>query len=146
MLVSLQTSIPQPSSNIVQNMKNERRAAARYRAKLPVEIEVNGYTIEEAVSSEVSLAGIRIDCEGPSAARILNRYIQVTPGENIAAKVNIKVPKNTGSAKKIHCCTRVVSVSRASQVRYVVGLEFIEFKEGSQKDWIVYISGHVNKV
>lgn len=126
-------------------MKNERRAVVRYRAKLSVEVEVNGYTIEEAISSEVSLAGIRIDCEGPLAGRILNRYLQVTPGENIAAKVNIEVPKNAGIVKNIYCSARVISVSRVSQVRYIIGLKFLEFKEDSQKDWIDYISGNVNK-
>lgn len=125
-------------------MKGERRAVARYRAKLPVEIEMGGHKFENAASIEISLAGIRIACNGPVAGRILHQYIQVTPGENITANIQIKIPEATGLVNNIHCRTRVISVNRASQARYIVGLKFLEFDGYSQLVWTNYISKIAN--
>lgn len=125
-------------------MKGERRAVARYRAVLPVEIEMGGNTFENATSIEISLAGIRLTCDGPVAGSILHQYIQVTPGENITANIQIKIPEATGLVNNIHCRTRVISVNRASQARYIVGLKFLEFDGYSQLVWTNYISKIAN--
>ena len=120
--------------------KLERRAVARYRVKLPVDVEMDGYTISEAISIEISLAGIRLACEGPVAGKLLNKYIQVTPGENITANIEIKLPNPSGVTQNLHCKARVVSVNRASQVRYNVGFKFLKFDDDSQQYWQDYIS------
>ncbi len=125
-------------------MKGERRAVARYRDMLPVEIEMGGHTFENATSIEISLAGIRLTCDGPVADSILHQYIQVTPGENITANIQIKIPEATGLVNNIHCRTRVISVNRASQVRYIVGLKFLEFDGYSKLIWTNYISKIAN--
>ena len=123
--------------------QGERRAVARYRVKLPVEIEMDEYTIERATSIEVSMIGIRLACEGPIADKVLKKYIQVTPGENIAAKLQIKIPGDTGFIDKVCCRARVVSVNRASQVRYNVVFKFIEFGDEQSHD---YWKGYVSKL
>ena len=120
-------------------MKTERRAFARYQAKLEVQIDMDDYRFD-ATSMDVSLQGLRIFCEGPTASNIFNRYIQVTPGENVTADIQIKVPNHSGLTDALKCQAKVIFVSRASQSSYVVGFNIIEFYENDQDTWQVYIS------
>jgi len=120
-------------------LKTERRAVARYRAKLAVQINMDEYSFD-ATSMEVSMRGLRIICEGSTANKIFNRYIQVTPGENIAADIHIKIPKPRGLTDTVKCLTRVISVNRASQSSYIVGFNIIEFDEDGRELWGHYIS------
>lgn len=120
-------------------MKTERRAVARYKAKLVVQINMDEYSFS-ATSMEISLEGLRIVCEG-SENSIFNRYIQVTPGENIVANIEIKIPKSKGLlAETLICQTRVISVSRISQNSYIVGFNIVEFNGEGQAVWQDYIS------
>jgi len=120
-------------------LKTERRAVACYRAKLTVQINMDEYGFD-ATSMEISMLGLRIICEVPTANKIFNRYIQVTPGENIAADIHIKIPKPRGLTDTVKCLTRVISVNRASQSSYIVGFNIIEFDEDGQELWGNYIS------
>ncbi len=120
-------------------MKTERRAVARYTAKLVVQISMDDYRFE-AASKEVSLHGLRIICEGQIANKVFNRYIQVTPGENIAADIQIKTPKANGLEDTLCCRTKMISVSRISQSGYEVGFNIMEFDDNGQELWQDYIS------
>jgi len=120
-------------------LKTERRAFARYRAKLAVQIDMDDYSFD-ATSMDVSLRGLRIVCEGPTASNIFNRYMQVIPGENITADIQIKVPNQSGLTDTLKCRARVISVSRISQSSYEVGFNIIELDEGDQEPWQDYIS------
>ena len=120
-------------------MRTERRAVARYQVKLVVQISMDDYRFE-ATSKEVSLHGLRIICEGPVANKIFNRYIQVTPGENIAADIQIKIPKANGLADTLCCQTRMISVNRISQSGYIVGFNIMGFDNNAQELWQNYIS------
>lgn len=120
-------------------MKTERRAVARYRAKLAVQIDMDDYSFG-ATSSEVSLRGLRIICEGSTANKILSRYLQVTPGENITASIQIEIPKRHNLNDTLKCHTRVISVNRISQSSYIVGFKIIEFDEDGLECWKTYIA------
>lgn len=120
-------------------LKTERRSVARYRAKLTVQINMDEYSFD-ATSMEVSMRGLRIICEGPTANKVFNRHIQVTPGENIAADIHIKTPKPRGLTDTVKCLARVISVNRASQSSYIVGINIIEFVEDSRELWENYIA------
>ena len=120
-------------------MKTERRAVARYQAKLDVQIEIDGYCFD-AVSMEVSLRGLRIVCEGIHANKIFSQYLQVTPGENITAGIEIKTPRQHDLTDTLKCHTRVISVNRISQRSYVVGFNIIEFDDEGLESWKAYIT------
>lgn len=120
-------------------MKTERRAVARYRAKLDVQIDIDEYSFD-AVSMEVSLRGLRIVCEGLLANKIFSRYLQVTLGENIAANIQIKIPRKHDLTDTLKCNTRVISVNRISQSSYVVGFNIIDFDEDALESWEAYIA------
>ncbi len=120
-------------------MKTERRVVARYRAKLDVQIDMNEYSFE-AVSMEVSLRGLRIVCEGLLANKIFSRYLQVTPGENITANIQIKIPRQHDLNDTLKCNTRVISVNRISQSSYVVGFNIIDFDGDAMESWEAYIA------
>jgi len=120
-------------------LKTERRAVARYRAKLDVQIDIDEYSFD-AVSMEVSLRGLRIVCEGLLANKIFSRYLQVTLGENIAANIQIKIPRKHDLTDTLKCNTRVISVNRISQSSYVVGFNIIDFDEDALESWEAYIA------
>ena len=120
-------------------MKTERRAVARYQAKIAVQIEMDEYEFD-AMSMEISLLGVRAVCDGNIANKVFNQYIKVTPGENLTAGMKIKIPQGRGLVKTIKCQTRVISVSRISQSSYVVGFNIKEFYGEGQELWENYIS------
>ena len=120
-------------------MEGERRAVARYRNKLPVEINIDEQIYKDATSMEISLTGMRISCEGGLAGILFSKHIQVTPADNLFAKLVIKTPKSTGLIDNIYCVAKVISVNRVSQSCYVVGLKFLEFKDDCQEMWQNYI-------
>ena len=120
-------------------MKTERRAVARYRAKLPLQIEMNDYCFD-AMTTEVSLHGLRVLCEGPLSNKMFNQYIQVTPGENIGANIQIKVPSPSGTANNVACDARLISVNRIAQSSYIVGFKIIELQSQSLEYWQEYIA------
>lgn len=121
-------------------MKQERRAVARYRVRLPVEFEMQDCIFETSASVEISVSGVGVTCEGHAAGRILNQFIQVTPGENITANILIKIPQSSGMPNNVRCKTRVISVNRISQHRYVVGLKYLSFEQNGQQILQDYIS------
>ena len=120
-------------------MEGERRTVARYRNKLPVEINIDEQIYKDATSMEISLTGMRISCEGGLAGSLFSKHIQVTPADNLFAKLVIKTPNSTGLINNIYCAAKVISVNRVSQSCYVVGLKFLEFKDDCQEMWQNYI-------
>ncbi len=120
-------------------MKTERRAVARYRAKIAVQIEMDEYEFD-AMSMEISLLGLRAVCDGNIANKVFNQYIKVTPGENITAGMQIKIPWGRGLVKTIQCQTRVIFVNRISQSSYVVGFNITKFQDEGQELWQDYIA------
>ncbi len=120
-------------------MQAERRAVARYKSKLAVQIEIDDY-IFDATSMEVSLLGLRIICEGSIAKNLFSRYLQVTPGENVTAKISIKIPDNNDVTDTLKCLTRVISVHRISQSSYVVGFNIVEFEDEKLHHWENFIA------
>jgi hypothetical protein len=119
-------------------LQAERRAVARYKSKLAVQIEIDDY-IFDATSMEVSLLGLRIICEGSIAKNLFSRYLQVTPGENVTAKISIKIPNND-VMDTLKCLTRVISVHRISQSSYVVGFNIVEFEDEKLHHWENFIA------
>jgi hypothetical protein len=119
-------------------LQAERRAVARYKSKLAVQIEIDDY-IFDATSMEVSLLGLRIVCEGTVAKNLFSRYLQVTPGENVTAKISIKIPNND-VMDTLKCLTRVISVHRISQSSYVVGFNIVEFEDEKLHHWENFIA------
>ena len=119
-------------------MQAERRAVARYKSKLAVQIEIDDY-IFDATSMEVSLLGLRIICEGSIAKNLFSRYLQVTPGENVTAKISIKIPNND-VMDTLKCLTRVISVHRIYQSSYVVGFNIVEFEDEKLHHWENFIA------
>ncbi len=120
-------------------MQAERRAVARYKSKIAVQVEIDDYSFD-ATSMEVSLLGLRIICEGTLAKNLFSRYLQVTPGANVTAKILINIPNNNGTTDSLTCLTRVISVNRISQSSYVVGFNVIEFDDDKLHLWENYIS------
>ena len=121
-------------------MKGERRAVARYRDKLPVEIDIDGQVYRDAASIEISLTGLRILCEGGHASNLFSKHIQVTPAENLFANLVIKTSTQTGLINNIYCVAKLISVNRVSQSSYLIGFQFLEFKDDCQEVWQNYIA------
>ncbi len=93
-----------------------------------------------AISKEVSIAGIRVICEGELANTLFGRYILVTPGANVTVNMEMKVPDKKANVSTVECRGKVISVNRTSQSRFLVGIEFLEFDEECEIIWGNYIS------
>ena len=115
-------------------MRIERRAVARYRTKLFVQIEIDDYKFD-ATTTEISLQGLRVLCKGSIANSAFNQYIRVTPGENVVANILIKAPQKSGLAISLKCHAKVITINRLSQDCYVVGFSVIDFLGNGQDHW-----------
>jgi len=120
-------------------VKNERRAMARYRDKLSVAVKIDE-SLLQAHAIEISLAGVRIECEGGVANYVFSRYIQVMPGENITAILDIDLINQQGLSEILNAKAKLISVNRVAQARYVVGFEFLELFETGPDNWKQYIA------
>ncbi|MGI9227504.1 MAG: hypothetical protein ACR2PU_01815, partial [Gammaproteobacteria bacterium] len=69
--------------------------------------------------------------------------IQVTPAENLFANLVIKIPASTGLISNIYCVSKVISVNRVSQTRYLIGLKFLEYRDDCQDMWQNYIASKI---
>ena len=120
-------------------MKTERRAIARYRAKLSVQIEMSEFLFD-AMTTEVSLQGLRVLCEGPVSNKVFKKYIQVTPGANISANIQIIAPSTHGENNNVSCHANVISVNRIAQSSYLVGFKINVVEPKSLEYWQEYIA------
>ncbi len=142
--ISAWSELIKPNNDKLDAVKNdvvkfERRAMARYRDQLPITVKMDD-SLLTAIAVEVSLAGMRIDCEGAIATHVFSQYIQVMPGENITAVLDFNIVDHAGLTIVLSSQAKLVSVNRAAQSRYIVGFKFLDFSENGLEDWKRYIS------
>lgn len=111
----------------------ERRSTHRYKVKLPVELILEDGTVLPVESVDISTSGLQFACDSWVADEIEPRGIQNHPLDQIRLKAVTDFPGMGKYSSKLYARCRIVIARRLSQDSYLLGLEFIDFENGSER-------------
>ena len=119
--------------NSIRSVPYERRAAHRFKVKLPVELILEDGTVIPVEASDISTRGLQFSCDSWIADEIEPRGIQNHPLDQIRLKAVADFPGMENNNSKLYARCRVVAARRLSQDEYLLGIEFIDFENGSER-------------
>ena len=111
----------------------ERRSTHRYKVKLPVELILGDGSVLPVESIDISTSGLRFACDSWIADEIEPRGIQNHPLDQIRLKAVTDFPGMDKYNSKLYARCRIITARRLSQDSYLLGLEFIDFENGSER-------------
>ena len=111
----------------------ERRSTHRYKIKLPVELILENGTVLPVESIDISNTGLQFSCDSWVADEIEPRGIQIHPLDQIRLKAVIDFPGMDKYNSKLYARCRIIVARRLSQDEYLIGLQFKDFENGSER-------------
>lgn len=111
----------------------ERRSTHRYKVTLPVELILEDGTVLPVESIDISNKGLQFSCDSWVADEIEPRGIQNHPLDQIRLKAVTDFPGMDKYSSKMYARCRIVIARRMSQDEYLIGIEFINFENGSER-------------
>ncbi|MBT8129971.1 MAG: PilZ domain-containing protein [Gammaproteobacteria bacterium] len=111
----------------------ERRSTHRYKVKLPVELILEGGAVLPVESIDISNTGLQFSCDSWVADEIEPRGIQTHPLDQIRLKAVIDFPGMDKYNSKLYARCRIIVARRLSQDEYLLGLQFKDFENGSER-------------
>jgi c-di-GMP-binding flagellar brake protein YcgR len=111
----------------------ERRSTHRYKVKLPVELILEDGTVLPVESIDISNTGLQFSCDSWVADEIEPRGIQTHPLDQIRLKAVIDFPGMDKYNSKMYARCRIIVARRLSQDEYLLGLQFKDFENGSER-------------
>jgi len=118
---------------IPKSVAFERRNTHRYKVKLPVELILGDGSVLPVESIDISTSGLQFACDSWIADEIEPRGIQNHPLDQIRLKAVTDFPGMDKYNSKLYARCRIVVARRLSQDSYLLGLEFIDFENGSER-------------
>ena len=119
--------------DILRTVPYERRSAHRYKMKLPVELILEDGTVIPVESTDISNKGLQFSCDSWIADEIEPRGIQNHPLDQIRLKAVTDFPGMGEYNSRLYARCRIVVARRLSQDEYLLGLEFVDFENGSER-------------
>lgn len=118
---------------LLKSVPYERRTAHRYRVRLPVELILEDGTVIPVESVDISSKGLQFSCDSWIADEIEPRGIQNHPLDQIRLKAVTELPNTAEHNSKLYARCRVVTARRLAQDEYLLGVEFTDFENGSER-------------
>lgn len=116
-----------------ENIPFERRRSQRYAVDLPVDIVLQDGSVLPVVACDISLKGLQFRCDSWIADEIEPRGIQNHPLDAIRVKAVTDFPDMGKYNSRLYARCRIVIARRLSEQEYMLGLEFIDFENGSDR-------------
>ena len=117
----------------IKSVPYERRSAHRYKVKLPVELILEDGTVLPVESTDISNKGLQFSCDSWVADEIEPRGIQNHPLDQIRLKAVTDFPGMDKYNSRLYARCRIIVARRLSQDEYLLGIEFIDFENGSER-------------
>jgi c-di-GMP-binding flagellar brake protein YcgR len=111
----------------------ERRRTQRYIVNLPVDIVLQDGSVLPVITSNMSRTGLQFRCDSWVADEIEPRGIQNHPLDAIRVKAITDFPDMGKYKSRLYARCRIVVARRLSQEEYLIGLEFVDFENGSER-------------
>ena len=115
-----------------KTMSYERRSAHRFKVSFPVELVLGDGSVLPVEACDISESGLQFRCDSWVADEIEPRGIQNHPLDQIRLKAVADIPYPANKDAKLYARCRVVVARRLSQEEYLLGIEFIDFENGSE--------------
>ena len=115
------------------NKPFERRRYQRYPVEIPVDIVLEDGTVLPVQTTDISRLGLQFRCDGRIAGAIEPRGIQARPLETIRVKAITDFPDMGKYKSRLYARCRIAVARRLSENDYLIGLEFINFENGSER-------------
>jgi len=119
--------------NSIKSVPYERRSAHRYKVKLPVELILDDGTVLPVESTDISNKGLQFSCDSWVADEIEPRGIQNHPLDQIRLKAVTDFPGMDKYNSRLYARCRIIVARRLSQDEYILGIESIDFENGSER-------------
>lgn len=113
-------------------VSHERRGSHRFKVNLPVELVLEDGTVLPVVACDISANGLQFRCDSWLADEIEPRGIQNHTLDQIRLKAVAEIPNHENPDAKLYARCRLVVARRLSQEEYLLGIEFIDFENGSE--------------
>jgi c-di-GMP-binding flagellar brake protein YcgR len=122
------------STNMTDNITPfERRRTQRYLVDLPVDIVLQDGSVLPVVTCNMSRKGLQFRCDSWIADEIEPRGIQNHPLDAIRVKAITDFPDMGKYKSRLYARCRIVVARRLSEEEYLIGLEFVDFENGSER-------------
>ena len=110
---------------------NERRQSPRYEIDLPANLVLDKGDVLPVSARNISSTGMKIICDSWVTDQIEPRGIQNHAVSHIHFKIILQLPISEG-AGKIYASSRILSLQRLSQSKFMLNLVFMGFESDSE--------------
>ncbi|MGD8378446.1 MAG: PilZ domain-containing protein [Gammaproteobacteria bacterium] len=109
----------------------DRRDYDRIETEHSVKIVEREGTEFPAIAADISLTGMQLLCDRPTAYRIAPKGHESTPDEEVEVHVRASLPMRDGSRAKVGVYCELVKIRRVSEDEYRLGLRYRRFENRS---------------
>ena len=107
----------------------ERRAYLRYSITVPATlVDQNGARFE-VTTRDISLGGMRVECESALLSKLLPEGIQTAPGDLVIMTAEFTNPKTNETVSII---SHVLAVLRLAESQFSIRFSFVDIDENQQ--------------
>ena len=101
----------------------ERRAYLRYKVSIPVCLEADDGAVFDAVTRDISLGGMQVECDTTMLNRMLPQGIKTAPGDQVYNRVKLKFPDEE---ETVVIDAHVLGVLRLAENEFSVRFSFVD--------------------
>ncbi|MDW3096415.1 MAG: PilZ domain-containing protein [Gammaproteobacteria bacterium] len=107
----------------------ERRAYLRYNVSVPVTLVDQSGARFDVSTRDISLGGMRVECESALLTKLLPDGIQTSPGDLVILTSEFKNPKTD---EVVSILSHVLAVLRLAESQFSIRFTFVDIDEVQQ--------------
>jgi len=107
----------------------ERRAYLRYNISVPVTLVDQEGVSYEVLTRDLSLGGMRVECESALLSKLLPEGIQTAPGDLAIMTAEFKNPKTD---ETVSIVSHALAVLRLAESQFSIRFTFVDIDEVQQ--------------
>lgn len=110
-------------------LRKEKRQYPRIKARLPLEIISSSGDVLSAVSLDMSLDGLQVECDHKTHQQLMRASEKQNPGQPVEMDVQIQLPLSQHSMSRMEMRCRLVIIRRLAQNTYHLGLNYLKHED-----------------
>lgn len=107
-------------------LRKEKRQYPRIKTRLPLNIISQSGDVLSAISLDMSLEGLQIECDHQTQQQLIRANKKHSPGQPVEMDVQIQIPVTRHSLSRMEMRCRLVITRRLAQNTYHLGLNYLE--------------------
>ena len=115
-------------------LRKEKRQYPRIKARLPLEIISKSGEVLPAVSLDMSLDGLQIECDHKTQQQLVHANEKHNSGQPVEMDIQIQLPLSQHSLSRMEMRCRLVITRRLAQNTYHLGLNYLKLEDATKLD------------